>query len=194
MILNHKQREMIKEYMDFAEGIAKRVVIPQKVDRADIITVGYHALIEAVSRYDGRNIKVFEGYLAGIVKNRIKDYLRDRGRWIRNWKKKELRRRKIYISTSEVMAFDDGHEVTLGDMLADKRKLFDGVIIDKIVANKLLEVLTKKEKMVISEYYFNEKTLKIISKRLKVTESRVSQIHRQALNKMREEYNERERA
>ena len=46
--------------------------------------------------------------------------------------------------------------------------------------------LTEKEQQVISFYYFEELTLKEISRVLEVSESRVSQLHTKALKKMRE--------
>ena len=48
-----------------------------------------------------------------------------------------------------------------------------------------LELLTEKERRVIELYYYEELTLKEISKVLEVSESRVSQLHTKALNKMR---------
>ena len=49
-----------------------------------------------------------------------------------------------------------------------------------------LELLTDKEKKVILFYYYEELTLKEISEVLEVSESRVSQLHTRALQKMRE--------
>ena len=48
-----------------------------------------------------------------------------------------------------------------------------------------LELLTEKEKKVILLYYYEELTLKEISNILEVSESRVSQLHTKALQKMR---------
>ncbi|HKL99088.1 MAG TPA: FliA/WhiG family RNA polymerase sigma factor [Mobilitalea sp.] len=50
---------------------------------------------------------------------------------------------------------------------------------------KTLESLTEKEKKVIVLYYYEELTLKEISKVLEVSESRISQLHTKALQKMR---------
>ncbi len=49
---------------------------------------------------------------------------------------------------------------------------------------KALESLTEKEKIVVNLYYFDELTLKEISKVLDVSESRVSQIHSKAIVKL----------
>lgn len=63
---------------------------------------------------------------------------------------------------------------------------------EKIQENELrevlrdtLELLTEKERRVIELYYYEEMTLKEISKILEVSESRVSQLHTKALLKMR---------
>ncbi len=50
---------------------------------------------------------------------------------------------------------------------------------------KTLETLTEKEKSVIIFYYYEELTLKEISRILEVSESRISQLHTKALQKMK---------
>ena len=57
--------------------------------------------------------------------------------------------------------------------------------LKKMLAESL-ELLTDKEKKVILLYYYEELTLKEISEVLEVSESRVSQLHTKALQKMRE--------
>lgn len=47
-----------------------------------------------------------------------------------------------------------------------------------------MEKLTEKEKRVILLYYYEDLTLKEISRILEVSESRVSQLHTKALSKM----------
>ena len=55
----------------------------------------------------------------------------------------------------------------------------------KKVLEESLEQLTEKEKKVILLYYYEDLTLKEISNVLEVSESRVSQLHTRALQKMR---------
>lgn len=55
----------------------------------------------------------------------------------------------------------------------------------KQVLAQALELLTEKEKKVIELYYYEELTLKEISSILEVSESRVSQLHTKALQKMK---------
>ena len=53
------------------------------------------------------------------------------------------------------------------------------------ILGEALELLTEKEKKVITLYYYEDLTLKEISSLLEVSESRVSQLHTRALQKMK---------
>lgn len=64
------------------------------------------------------------------------------------------------------------------EKVVEKQELKDTLV-------KTLETLTEKEKKVIILYYYEELTLKEISSILEVSESRVSQLHTKALQKMR---------
>lgn len=55
----------------------------------------------------------------------------------------------------------------------------------KKVLGEALQLLTEKEQKVITLYYYEELTLKEISNILEVSESRVSQLHTRALQKMK---------
>ena len=53
------------------------------------------------------------------------------------------------------------------------------------VLGEALELLTEKEKKVVTLYYYEDLTLKEISNILEVSESRVSQLHTRALQKIK---------
>ena len=55
----------------------------------------------------------------------------------------------------------------------------------KQVLAEALELLTEKEKKVILLYYYEDLTLKEISNILEVSESRISQLHTKALQKLK---------
>jgi RNA polymerase sigma factor for flagellar operon FliA len=63
-------------------------------------------------------------------------------------------------------------------------KVIENSELKKVLADAL-ELLTDKEKKVILLYYYEELTLKEISRVLDVSESRVSQLHTKALQKMK---------
>ncbi len=60
----------------------------------------------------------------------------------------------------------------------------EGVEIREIMADAI-EKLPEKEKLVVSLYYYEELTLKEISAIMKVSESRISQLHTKAILRMR---------
>lgn len=64
------------------------------------------------------------------------------------------------------------------DKIVEKQELKELLV-------KTLETLTEKEKRVIILYYYEELTLKEISRILEVSESRISQLHTKALQKMK---------
>ncbi len=64
------------------------------------------------------------------------------------------------------------------DRVAEEKEL-------KVMLGEALEALTEKEKNVVLLYYYEEMTLKEISRAMEVSESRVSQLHSKALKKMK---------
>ena len=64
-------------------------------------------------------------------------------------------------------------------------RVLDGSEYHRIRLHFVPELLTEKEKKVVTLYYYEDLTLKEISSILEVSESRVSQLHTKALLKMR---------
>jgi RNA polymerase sigma factor for flagellar operon FliA len=64
------------------------------------------------------------------------------------------------------------------EVIVEKQELKETLI-------NALDTLTEKEKKVIMLYYYEELTLKEISNILEVSESRISQLHTKALQKMK---------
>lgn len=91
------------------------------------------------------------------------------------------------VSLNEFM--ESGAEVPNERNLASHFEEPEEVVDKQELKEKLMEsldMLTEKERKVILLYYYEELTLKEISYALDVSESRVSQLHTRALQKMRE--------
>lgn len=83
---------------------------------------------------------------------------------------------------------EQGNEVRSSVNQAYVRIEPENVVEEQEVKQKIiesLEVLTEKERNVIVLYYYEELTLKEISKVMEVSESRVSQLHSKALKKLK---------
>lgn len=70
-----------------------------------------------------------------------------------------------------------------------QEKIIHQDLVDKLT--KLIKELTKKEQLVLSLYYVEELTMKEVANILEVTEGRVSQLHAQALQKLKKKFKEK---
>lgn len=90
------------------------------------------------------------------------------------------------ISLDEYMEQGDVHV----EPKADKDYMQPEKVVEKAELKRLLlevlQTLTDKEKKVITLYYYEDLTLKEISRVMEVSESRVSQLHSKALIKMKQ--------
>lgn len=75
-------------------------------------------------------------------------------------------------------------DVTASSQLAQPEEVIAESELREVLKQSL-EILTEKERRVIELYYYEELTLKEISKILEVSESRISQLHTKALLKMK---------
>ncbi len=99
---------------------------------------------------------------------------------------------QIQTNVSNLLSLDEymeqGSEVKMESSLSavydSPERVVEKQELKQILINAL-ELLTEKEKKVIVLYYYEDLTLKEISCILEVSESRVSQIHTKALQKMR---------
>ncbi len=91
------------------------------------------------------------------------------------------------VSLNETLdEWDDGRNFM--DLLTDDSPNVHQLIEESEVAQELasqLEKLTEKERLVISLYYYEELTQKEIAEILDLTEGRISQLHSQALVKLK---------
>lgn len=96
-------------------------------------------------------------------------------------------------NVSNISSLDDfieqGNDVKASNNSPYMRIEPERVVEEKELSNILseaLSALTEKEKTVVLLYYYEEMTLKEISKTMEVSESRVSQLHSKALKKMKD--------
>ncbi|MBR3102513.1 MAG: FliA/WhiG family RNA polymerase sigma factor, partial [Lachnospiraceae bacterium] len=90
------------------------------------------------------------------------------------------------VSLNEFMeaGSDVSNENSLGHRFESPEEVVDKSELKQMLV-EALESLTEKERSVITFYYYEELTLKEIAAILEVSESRISQLHTRALEKMR---------
>jgi RNA polymerase sigma factor for flagellar operon FliA len=99
--------------------------------------------------------------------------------------------RGIALVAMEDLELPDGDlpEADLGDWLGRGREseVFAELELDEVVARLAegLEELPERERLVLALYYYEELTMKEVGQVLRITESRVSQLHTQAVLRLR---------
>ncbi len=193
--------------------------LPSSVDYLDLYAIGTEELIKLARRYDESINDSFWGYAKQRVYGSMLDYLRSLDVVSRSSRKLIKRIEKevdIFLAKHEREPTDEELSEIIGEdvskiheariaseiytvmPLEDQLKMGDeGATLDKIEQDELIENIKKilsslkeREQMVMQLYYFEELTLKEISQILNITESRISQIHKSVIKKIKESIGE----
>ena len=184
------REQLILEYAPLVKVVAGRLsmYLGYNVDYEDLVSYGIFGLIDAIDKFDCLKEVKFETYASLRIRGAILDQIRKM-----DWIPRTIRQRqkKIDAVIKEVeQTMDQGSDVSQ-DYSRHTTARFDGPeeSVEKEELTKVLgealELLTEKEKKVVTLYYYEDLTLKEISNILEVSESRVSQLHTRALQKMK---------
>ena len=189
--------------------------LPSSVDFSDLSAIGTEELIKLARRYDEKLNDSFWGYAKKRVYGAMLDYLRSLDivsrasrRLIKsidyaieeymlihneepsdeelaqtlNESVEKVHEARIASSIYTVMPLHD--QLQIGDEGAALIQIEKEELIN--VIKKVLSSYKEREQMIIQLYYFEELTLKEISNILNITESRISQIHKSVIQKIKE--------
>lgn len=189
--------------------------LPSSVDFLDLSAIGTEELIKLARKYDEVINDSFWGYAKKRVYGAMLDYLRSLDILSRSSRKlikaidfavQEHMASNNDEPTDEALAtlLDESiekiHEARIASSIYTVMPLHDqlqvgdeGAALAQIEKDELVEVIknilsgyNEREQMIIQLYYFEELTLKEISDVLAITESRISQIHKSVINKIKE--------
>ena len=147
----------------------------------DLVGYGIFGLIDAIDKFDyGKNVK-FETYASLRIRGAILDQIRKM-----DWIPRSLRQKQKRIEAAMAkIESETGHiasDIRLDAFIFPCQSASSSIVISNSAA---IDSLTEKERSVVVLYYYEDMTLKEISLTLEVSESRVSQLHTKALNKMK---------
>ena len=189
--------------------------LPSSIDFMDLSAIGTEELIKLARRYDSTLNDSFWGYSKKRVYGAMLDYLRSLDILSRASRKlvkaidyavEEYRLTHEEEPTDEELAeileepIDKIHEARIVSSIYTVMPLHDqlqvgdeGAALATVERDELVEVIKtilskfkEREQLVIQFYYFEELTLKEISEILNITESRISQIHKSVIQKIKE--------
>ncbi len=87
----------------------------------------------------------------------------------------------------------DSIEETLSNEPSKESEPFHGTVLNEFTEHlaKLIDFLTDREKLVLSLYYVEELNMREVAEVLNITEGRVSQLHTQAVTKLRKDFKQK---
>ena len=193
--------------------------LPSSVDMNDLVSIGTEELIKLARRYNYNKNDSFWGYAKTRVNGAMLDYLRTLDIVSRS-SRKLIKAIEAEVSryfnefeeepSNEYLAkvlnedIEKIHQARLAsDIYAvvplDEQfnALEDGDILQYCEQKELMEIiqkvlakLTEREQLIIQLYYLEELSLSEISEVLDITESRISQISKEVIKKIRREIGE----
>jgi len=189
--------------------------LPSSIDFSDLAAIGTEELIKLARRYDETINDNFWGYAKKRVYGAMLDYLRSLdilSRASRKLVKAIDYAIEEHLLTNDSEPTDEElsklldeslekiHDARIASTIYTVMPLHDqlqvgdeGAALIQVEKDELVEVIKKvittykdREQKIIQLYYFEELTLKEISKVLDITESRISQIHKSVIQKIKE--------
>ena len=216
--LRNYQDSLAVEYLPAVKNMAYKMKmrLPSSVDVEDLVAVATEELIKVARRYDPKKNDNFWGYVKQRVQGSMLDYLRSLDLVSRGNRKiikdieKEITKyynkyqsepdnkylaEKLNLPIEKVKKARLAGEIYNVMPIEEQLNFFDDVqkkveeeeLID--IIKKTLSTMSKREQTIIQLYYFEELSLKEISEILDITESRISQIHKEVIRKIRENLN-----
>lgn len=214
--LRHEQDELAIAYLPAVKAMAYRLKerLPAFIDTLDLVSIGVEELVKLARRYDKNLNDSFWGYSKKRVYGSMLDYLRSLdlvSRSSRKLIKMINEESQKYMNEFEEEPSDEHLAKVLDESISkikearvaaniyllmplnEQISLFENETFEQVEKSELIEhiksvlsTLSEREQLVIQLYYFEELNLKEISEILHITQSRISQIHKSVIHKIRE--------
>ena len=189
--------------------------LPSSIEMADLVSIGTEELIKLARRYDSSLNDSFWGYAKTRVNGAMLDYLRsldvlsranrklvkaidyEISKYFNDYQEEpsdeylakilnedvaKIKEARVASDVYALVPIDEQYNAICGEnILEDVQK-------DELmeIIHNVLKKLGKREQMIIQLYYFEELNLKEISEILEITESRISQITKEVIKKIRQ--------
>ena len=180
---DRRREDVVQAHMPLVGHLVREMLtrVPAHVNRDDLLSAGYAALVHAARGYDDERGVPFARFAAARVRGALLDELRGL-----DWASRSVRQRAVVFSLqgfATVGADDMVTEPGAGpeELLIRRERL--GYLRDAI------DALPERLRAVVQGYFFEERPMARIAEELGVTESRVSQLRAEALTLLRDGLN-----
>jgi RNA polymerase sigma factor for flagellar operon FliA len=214
--IRHYQDELAVQYLPAVKAMAYRLKerLPRSVEFDDLVSIGAEELIKLARRYDREQNDSFWGYAKTRVYGAMLDYLRSLDIVSRANRKlikqidevveryldehdvepdnaylaevlgedeEKIRQMRRVAAIYNVLPLDDQLE---GDQKDTFSQIEQEELVERVM--QVLSTMPERDQLIMQLYYFEELTYKEISEILDITPSRISQVHKRVINKIRE--------
>ncbi len=214
--IRYYQDELAIQYLPAVKAMVFRLKerLPQSVEFDDLVSIGAEELIKLARRYDREQNDSFWGYAKTRVYGAMLDYLRSLDIVSRANRKLIKQIDEVveqYLDENGVEpdnsyiaeVLDEDIEkikearraaaiynvLPLHDQLESQERDTLSMIEQEELIDKIMDILAtmpKRDQLIMQLYYFEELTYKEISEVLDITPSRISQVHKRVVSKIKE--------
>lgn len=165
--------------------------------RPDLISFGVIGLMDAIDKFDARVGVQFETYAARRIRGAMLDGMRA-SRWFPRGAEHRASRRIQEVVAVDFQTAQSPHGYPLAETLSDRVESLPGDEAELAAEHqevvRAIDSLPQRERRVVLDYYFERRRLAVIGAEMGISESRVCQLHRRALQVLRSILRERLRA
>lgn len=191
------KREIIIRYLNLVHYVIRKSHLSTNnvLDERDFFQFGIEGLSEAVDRFDPDYGTKFETYAIQRIKGKIIDELRKIQSKIKTGEPTNNSQYPQNISINNLIEDEDGG-FQLTEVIADEQVTQAEEIENKEIKEllvKAIKQLNERDRLIISLYYYENLNYQEIAELMKITVSRVSQIHTKIINNLKSKllvYNE----
>ncbi len=188
--------------------------LPSSIDVMDLVSIGAEELVKLARRYDSSINDSFWGYAKTRVNGAMLDYLRSLDVLSRSSRKlikgidfetskyfnlhqeepsdeylaralnediQKIKEARIASDIYALVPIDEQYNAIIGDNILEDLQQEE---LMEIIA-RILSGLSQREQTIIQLYFFEELSLREISEILGITESRISQVSKEVIKKIR---------
>lgn len=179
------KKEIILRYTNLVHYVIQhsRFISQNVVNEEDYFQFGVEGLSEAIERFDPEYGTKFETYAIQRIRGKIIDELRKL-----QAKTKSANPNERYHNVSLHDNYDGEEGYQLYEMIPDNVKTPEEELDKKELKTLLVEALkglNERDRLVITLYYYENLNYKEIADILKITVSRVSQIHTRIISELK---------
>lgn len=182
------KKQIVLRYVNLVHYViqnSKFAILKNVVDERDYFQFGIEGLSEAIERFDPEYGTKFETYAIQRIRGKIIDELRKIQSKPRTTGESEPIRYKM-LSLNESCDGEDGYQlyetipadVDSPDTVHNKNE-------EKELLLQALKELPERDRLIITLYYYENLSYKEIAEILKITVSRVSQVHTRIINELK---------